>query len=81
MALDYSDEMLKLKKRIEAETGFVCYEVQPGDQTIFYGTSDKLQEFKTLVADKFDTGTIVFTMDDCIKQMYSKYKNLWYEIN
>lgn len=77
----YNKDMLDFKKELEEETGFVCYEVQPGDQTIFYGTSDKLQAFKTLVADKFNTGTIVFTMDDCVKQMYSKYKNLWYEIN
>ena len=39
----YSNEFLQLKKEIEAETGFTCYEVQPGDQTTFFGTSDKYE--------------------------------------
>ena len=77
----YSNELLQFKKQIEEDTGFVCYEVQPGDQTVFYGTSDKVEALKTLLADKFNTGTIIFTMDDCVKQMYSKYKNAWYDID
>ena len=76
----YNNELLQLKKQIETETGFTCYEVQPGDQTTFFGTSDMFQDFKTLVADKFNTGTIAFCMDTHDKYMYSKYKDQWYSL-
>ncbi len=77
----YNSEMLELKKQIEEETGFVCYEVQPGDQTTFFGTSDMFNDFKTIVGNLFNTGTIAFLMDNGAKYMYSKYKNTWYELS
>lgn len=76
----YNNELRQLKNQIEEETGFVCYEVQPGDQTTFFGTSDKWAEFKTLISNKFNTGTIGFCMDTGDRYMYSKYKNVWYEL-
>ena len=76
----YNSEMLELKKQIEEETGFVCYEVQPGDQVTWFGTSDQLSAFKTLVANKLNTGTIVFCMDTGDKAMYSRFKDMWYDI-
>ena len=80
MSILYNDDLLKLKKQIEDETGFVCYEVQPGDQTTFFGCSDGFSAFKELIGTKFNTGTIAFTMDDACKYMYHKKKNQWYLI-
>lgn len=77
----YNSELRELKNQIEEETGFVCYEVQPGDQTTFFGTSDMFNDLKTLVANKFNTGTIAFCMDNGAKYMYSKFKNTWYELS
>lgn len=77
----YSDDLIKLKKDLEEETGFVSYEVMPGDQTTFFGTSAKFDDFKTAVADKFNTGTIAYLMDTSKKYMYSRYTNTWYELS
>lgn len=77
----YNSELRELKNQIEEETGFVCYEVQPGDQTTFFGTSDMFNDLKTLVANKFNTGTIAYLMDNGGKYMYSKFKNTWYELS
>lgn len=77
----YNSELRELKNQIEEETGFVCYEVQPGDQTTFFGTSDMFNDLKILVSNKFNTGTIAFCMDNGAKYMYSKFKNTWYELS
>ena len=77
----YNSELRELKNQIEEQTGFVCYEVQPGDQTTFFGTSDMFNDFKTLVANKFNTGTIAYLMDNGAKYMYSKFKDTWYELS
>lgn len=77
----YSNELLQFKKDLEADTGFVCYEVQPGDQTTFYGTSDMFDDFKTAVGTMFNTGTIAFLIDIGEKFMYSKYKDEWFELS
>ena len=77
-SINYNSEMLAFKKELEEETGFVCYEVQPGDQVTFFGTSDKFDAFKTAVGDLLDTGTIAYLMDNCDSYMYSKYKDTWY---
>ena len=76
----YNKDLLDFKKEIEEETGFVCYEVQPGDQTTFFGISDEFDDFKELVEDKFNTGTIAFLMDTSKRYMYSRYTNTWYEL-
>ena len=76
----YNSELRALKNQIEEETGFICYEVQPGDQTTFFGTSDKLNDFKEAVGNKFNTGSIAYCMDTGDKYMYSKYKDTWYSI-
>ena len=75
----YNSELLEFKKQLEADTGFTFYEVQPGDQTTFFGTADKYEEFKEAVGNKFNTGTLVFLMDTGDKYMYSRYKNAWYK--
>lgn len=77
----YNSELRELKDQIEEETGFVSYEVQPGDQTTFFGTSDMFDDFKTAVSNLFNTGTIAYLMDNGAKYMYSKYKNTWYELS
>lgn len=74
-------DMQEFKKQLEEDTGFVCYEAQPGDQTTFFGTSDMFDDFKTAVGSLFDTGTIAYCMDDGTKHMYSKYKDTWYELS
>lgn len=79
--INYSDDLIKFKKELEEETGFVCYEVQPGDQTTFFGTSSKFDDFKDAVSDKFNTGTIAYLMDTSKKHMYSGYTNTWYELS
>ena len=75
----YNSEMREFKKQLEEDTGFVCYEVQPGDQTVFYGTSDKLVDFREAVGDRFNTGTIVYCVDTGTTKIYSKYKDQWYD--
>ena len=77
----YSDDLIKFKKDLEEDTGFVSYEVMPGDQTTFFGTSSKFDDFKELIADKFSTGTIAYLMDTSKKYMYSRYTNTWYELS
>lgn len=77
----YNADLREFKDQIEEETGFVCYEVTPGDQTTFFGTSDMFEDFKTAVEDKFNTGTIAFLMDNGAKYMYSKFKDTWYELS
>jgi len=79
--INYSDDLIKFKKELEEETGFASYEVMPGDQTTFFGTSSKFDDFKELIADKFNTGTIAFLMDTSKKYMYSRYTNTWYELS
>lgn len=76
----YSNEFLEFKKNIEETTGYVCYEVQPGDQQTWYGTEDKLEDVKTALNGHTNTGTIIFVMDTGKKYMYSAYKNAWYVI-
>lgn len=76
----YSNDLLQLKKEIEAETGFTAYEVQPGDQQTWFGTSDKFDDFKTAIGNP-RTGTIAYTMDNSKKYMYSAYKRTWYELD
>ncbi len=77
----YNSEMLEFKKQLEEDTGFVCYEVQPGDQTTFFGTSDTFDDFKTAVGDLFNTGTIAFCMDTGDRYMYHKMTNTWYQLS
>lgn len=73
-------DYMELTQAIEHDTGFACYEGQPGNQTVFYGTSDMFNDFKQMAGDHFDTGTVVFTMDDSAKYMYSSFKKQWYAI-
>lgn len=77
----YNQEMFEFKKAVSEATGFTCYEVTPGDQSCWYGTSDLFDDFKEMLDDKFPTGTIAFCMDNGDRYMYSQYKNLWYKIN
>lgn len=74
----YNSDLLEFKKQLKEATGFVFYEVQPGDQTTFYGTSDKFEEFKELVGDRFNTGSLAYIIDTAKKYCYSQYKNQWY---
>lgn len=69
------------KNRVEKATGFTCFETQPDDQTVWYGTSDKFDDFKEMVGEEFPTGTIAYLMDTSKKNMYSKTKKQWYVID
>lgn len=71
-------DFIKLQKEVEETTGFKCYEGQPGDQQIWYGTSDKLASFKLLVNKKLPTGSVAYLIDTKTKLFYSNYKNAWY---
>lgn len=71
-------DFISLKAVAEKETGFRCYEGQPGDQQVWYGTSDRLTAFQNLVGSALPTGSVAFLMDTGVKKFYSKYKNTWY---
>ena len=71
----------QLKLEAIQQTGFKCFEDAKSHQNCWYGTSDKFADFKTLVSDKLETGTIVMLMDNSTKYMYSAYKDTWYELN
>ena len=74
----FDNDFDALVEEVAKQTGFVCYETQPGSQLTFFGTSDKFNEFKTLVSNILPTGTIAYTMDDGESYMYSRYKDEWY---
>lgn len=74
----FDDDFDALMERVARETGFVCYETQPGNQLVFYGTSDMLADFKSLVGNILPTGTVVYTMDDEEVIIFSRYKEAWY---
>lgn len=63
---------------IENMTGFSLNPTNKADQLIFYGTSDKFEEFKEIAGRSFDTGTVAYLMDTKESKMYSNYKNAWY---
>lgn len=65
-------------EEVKEQTGFACYETQPGNQLVFYGTSDKLAAFKELVGNRLPTGTVAYTMDDGESTLYSQFKEEWY---
>ena len=73
-------EFMEFKNRIEKATGFACFETQPDDQAVFYGTSSKFDDFKTAVGKELSTGSIAFLMDTGKKFMYSILADKWYEI-
>lgn len=77
----YNEDLFNFKQEVEAATGFICYEVTPGDQACWYGTSDYISDFQEMMGEIFPTGTIAFCMDNGDKYMYSKFKNIWYKIN
>ena len=69
----------ELLARIEKETGFNAYDYTGGNQLIFYGTSDTLDVFESLVEKKVDTGTVAVCIDTGDSYMYSLFKNTWYK--
>lgn len=71
-------DFITLQTQVETETGFKCYEGQPGDQQVWFGTSDKFDAFKALVAKKIPTGSVAYLVDNQTKKFYSKFKNTWY---
>lgn len=64
--------------KVEAETGFHAFENDRNSQMVFYGTSDKFDDFKMLVANKIPTGTMVILIDTGASGFYSAYTNQWY---
>lgn len=67
-----------LLEQVKQQTGFASYETQPGNQLVFYGTSDMLDTFKELVGNRLPTGTVAYTMDDGESTLYSQFKEAWY---
>lgn len=66
------------KAGIENTLGFKAYEAQHRDQTVWYGTSDKYEEFKIAVKGHIKTGEVVFLMDVGEQHMYSAFKDKWF---
>ena len=77
----YNSDMRQLKDEIEEATGFVCYETMPGDQSVWYGTSDKFDDFVEMLGTSFNTGTICYLMDTGKRYMFSKAKEIWFQLN
>lgn len=75
----YNKDFLEFKNTIAEETGFTSYEVNPGDQQTWFGTSTKFETFKTAADGKLNTGTVVYLMDTGKKYMYSAFTENWYE--
>lgn len=72
--MDFAEKKIE----IERKTGFVCYEDAAGHQNVWYGTSDKFDEFKTLVNNYINTGDMVMLIDTQVSKIYSKFKNMYY---
>lgn len=74
------NELTILLETIYELTGFKCYEPTQSSnaQLTFYGISANLPNFKTLVAGKLETGTIVYCMDTAESTMYYKGTDTWY---
>lgn len=71
-------QIQNLLASIENATGYHAYETSNQNQLVFYGTSAKFNDFKTLASTNFETGTIVIFVDTGASKMYSKYGNTWY---
>ena len=77
----YNSDFLEFKNSVAEETGFTCYEVNPGDQQTWFGTSSKFDDFKAALAEvNTNTGTVAFVMDTGKKYMYSAFTENWYEV-
>lgn len=77
----YNEDLLDFKKQVEDATGFTCYEVQLGDQSIWYGLSNDLADFKELLGDLYPTGTIAFCIDTGARHMYHRKTNTWFQLD
>jgi hypothetical protein len=73
-----SYDLNDLKVKIENKTGFTAYESQAGEQLVFYGTSDKWDDFVKLAGDEFKTGTMGVLMDTNKSKLYSHWHKTWY---
>lgn len=71
------EEFDNLKSTVEAATGYKCYEQQPGNQTVWYGTADMFDRFCELVNDKLQTGSIAIILDGPTKK-WSAFTKQWY---
>lgn len=69
----------QLKTRVEDETGFKCYEQQPGMQQVWYGTSHMFETFANMLNDAvIPTGTIAYLMDTGVSKKWSMFTKTWY---
>lgn len=73
-----NEEFYELRKTVESVTGFVCYEGNAGQQYCFYGISENVEAFKTMVAGKIPTATILYLLDTGDSYMYYLPTNTWY---
>lgn len=71
-------DFLELRRKIEDETGFVCYEGNAGQQSCFFGISTNADLFKEMVAGKIPTATILYLLDTGDSAMYYAPTNTWY---
>ena len=74
----YNTELTTLKSEVEKATGFHCYENSTNNQLVFYGTSDKFEEFKQMIGTDLVTGTIAMLIDTGDSHMYSSFTKTWY---
>lgn len=72
------DEFNQLRKQVEKATGFATPESNEMAPQTWYGTSDKLAEFKEMIEDYLPTGTVVYCMDTKAYEMWSAFKGAWY---
>lgn len=70
-------DFIKLKDKIENETGFVCYD-NPNEQMVFFGTSKMLSKFKELAEPFIPTGTMTYCIDTKEQQIWSAFEKAWF---
>lgn len=79
------DKYIELLREVEKQTGFhtfqsegMIFTPQTADQLVFYGTSDKLEDFKSMLQDYLPTGTMAYCIDNKTSTIWSDFKNRWY---
>lgn len=72
------DEFNAVREKAEELTGFATPEPTNVAPQTWYGTSDKLAEFKAIVEDYIPTGTVAYCMDTGTYEMWSAFKKQWY---
>ena len=78
MKILMSDEFNELRKKIEKETGFSCYEPTRAEQIVFYGVTENFENFSDMVKDYIPSGTVAYLMDTKTNKMWDDFSQKWW---